>query len=131
MEKLKTYTDERGALTIVEEGQEIPFAIQRAFWIYNVPEGAERGWHANSLCYEYLVAVGGSVDVTLEDSNGRAEYCLDSKEKGLLVPPNTWAEFRNFSKGAVLLALASHTYDPDTYINSYDEFKMLINKREQ
>ena len=131
MEKLKTYTDERGSLTLVEEGKEIPFGIQRAFWIYDVPEGAERGWHANSVCYEYLIAVAGSVDVTLEDCNGRESYRLDSRSKGLLVPPNTWAEFRNFSPDAVLLALASHSYTPDTYINSYDDFLTHINKKQE
>ncbi len=126
MDKLKTFTDSRGNLTIVQEGVEIPFSIQRAYWIYGVPEGEERGKHANRISYQYLVAVSGSVDITLEDINGRETYHLDSRDKGLLVPPLTWNELKNFSKDAVLLVLASHSYDIETYINSHEEFLELI-----
>ena len=52
MDKLKTYTDNRGSLTLVEEGHEIPFAITRAYWIYDVPAGEERGKHANKISYQ-------------------------------------------------------------------------------
>ena len=129
MDKLKTHTDKRGSLTLVEEGNEIPFSITRAYWIYNVPEDAERGKHANKISYQYLIAVNGCVDITLEDINGRREYHLDSKEKGLLVPPLTWNELTNFSSDAVLLVLASHSYNPDTYINSHDEFLNYIRNK--
>lgn len=130
MDKLKTHTDKRGSLTLVESGHEIPFDITRAYWIYDVPADKERGKHANKISYQYLVAVNGSVDICLEDINGRTAYHLDSKEKGLLIPPLTWNELTNFSKDAVLLVLASHSYDPDTYINSYEDFLNYIKKRD-
>lgn len=130
MDLLKTHTDKRGNLTIAEVGQEIPFDIQRVYWIHGVPQGEERGGHSNKEIFEYVVAVNGSVDITLEDINGRREYHLDSKEKGLLIPPDTWDELKNFSPDAILLVLASHSYDPDAYINSHDEFMEYIrNKR--
>ncbi|MBO7301615.1 MAG: FdtA/QdtA family cupin domain-containing protein [Bacteroidaceae bacterium] len=128
MDKLKTFTDKRGSLTLVESGYEIPFQITRAYWIQNVPDGEERGMHANKISYQYLVAVNGSVEITLEDIDGRKTYNLDSKDKGLLVPPKTWNELRKFSHDAVLLVLASHTYDETTYINSYEEFLQYIGK---
>lgn len=129
MDKLKTHTDERGCLTIVERGCEIPFDIQRVYWIHSVPQGEERGWHSNTEMYEYVVAVNGSVDITLEDINGRRDYHLDAKDKGLLIPPDTWDEIRNFSPDAVLLVMASHSYNPDTYINSYEEFLNYIKSK--
>ena len=129
-DKLKTYTDNRGSLTIVEEGIDVPFGIQRVYWIHSVPEGEERGKHSNKVSWEYVVAVSGSVEITLEDINGSNTYMLDSKDKGLLIPPDTWDEIRNFSPDAVLLVMASHSYNPDTYINSYEEFLNYIkNKR--
>lgn len=128
MDKLKTFTDSRGSLTIVEEGHEVPFSIQRVYWIHSVPEGEERGKHSNKVSSEYVIAVSGSVDITLEDKNGRHTYRLDAKDKGLLIPPDTWDEIRNFSPDAVLLVLASHSYDETTYINSYDEFLQYIGK---
>ena len=81
MDKLKTYTDKRGSLTLVEGGHEIPFAITRAYWIYDVPAGEERGKHANKISYQYLIAVSGSVDICLENKSGRTLYHLDSKER--------------------------------------------------
>ena len=128
MDKLKTFTDSRGSLTIVEEGHEIPFSIQRVYWIHSVPEGEERGKHSNKVSSEYVIAVSGSVEITLEDKNGRRTYRLDAKDKGLLIPPDTWDEIRNFSPDAVLLVLASHSYDETTYINSYDDFLQYIGK---
>ena len=128
MDKLKTFTDRRGSLTIVEEGNEVPFDIQRVYWIHNVPQGEERGKHSNTVSSEYVIAVSGSVEITLEDKNDRHTYLLDSKDKGLLIPPNTWDEIRNFSPDAVLLVLASHSYDESTYINSYEEFLKHIGK---
>lgn len=128
MDKLKTFTDSRGSLTIVEEGHEVPFSIQRVYWIHSVPKGEERGKHSNKVSSEYVIAVSGSVEITLEDKNGRRTYRLDAKDKGLLIPPDTWDEIRNFSPDAVLLVLASHSYDETTYINSYDEFLQYIGK---
>ena len=128
MEKLKTFTDKRGSLTIDEEGIDVPFRIQRVYWIHGVPQGEERGKHSNKVSSEFVVAVSGSVDITLEDINGRKTYHLDAKDKGLFIPPDTWDEIRNFSPDAVLLVLASHSYDESTYIHSYDEFLKHIGK---
>ena len=128
MDKLKTHTDNRGSLTIVEEGHEVPFKIQRVYWIHSVPQGQERGKHSNKVSSEYVIAVNGSVEITLEDKNGRKTYQLDAKDKGLLIPPDTWDEIRNFSPDAVLLVLASHSYDEATYIHSYEEFLKHIGK---
>lgn len=128
MDKLKTFTDKRGSLTIVEEGLDVPFKIQRVYWIHSVPQGEERGKHSNKASWEYVVAVSGSVEITLEDKNGRQTYLLDSKDKGLVIPPDTWDEIRNFSPDAVLLVLASHSYDESTYIHSYEEFLKHIGK---
>lgn len=128
MDILKTFTDNRGSLTIAEEGIDVPFRIERAYWIHGVPQGQERGKHSNKVSWEYVVAVNGSVEITLENKDGRQTYLLDSKDKGLIIPPDTWDEIRNFSPDAVLLVLASHKYDESAYIHSYEEFLKHIGK---
>lgn len=128
MDRLKTFTDSRGSLTIAEVGIDVPFNIQRVYWIHSVPPGEERGKHSNKVSWEYVVAVSGSVEITLENRSGRQIYLLDSKDKGLIIPPDTWDEIRNFSPDAVLLVLASHKYDESTYIHSYEEFLKQIGK---
>ncbi len=128
MDILKTFTDNRGSLTIAEEGIDVPFRIERVYWIHGVPQGQERGKHSNKVSWEYVVAVHGSVEITLENKDGRQTYLLDSKDKGLIIPPDTWDEIRNFSPDAVLLVLASHKYDESAYIHSYEEFLKHIGK---
>ena len=123
MDKLTTHTDERGRLTIVEALKDFPFTINRAYWLHSVPEGAERGYHASRSCYEYLVSMCGSVEIVLEDTKGRQTYVLCKKDEGLIVPPYTWIELKNFSPDAVLLVLASDEYQPESYINDYEEFR--------
>lgn len=129
MDQLKTYTDQRGSLTVAEIGQQVPFEVSRVFWIHHVPQGQERGKHANWISYEYLVVMCGSVEVYLEDKEHAETYYLSSLDQGLVVPPGTWTELRNFSEDAVLMVLASGEYRPDTYINSYEQYLELIGKR--
>lgn len=126
MKLMNTFTDERGSLTVVESGKDIPFEVKRAYWIYGVPEGKERGKHANRITYQYLVAVKGCVKVALESKDAKQTYVLDSPDKGLLIPPLTWNELLYFSADAVLLVLSSQPYRPDMYINSYEEFLRII-----
>lgn len=126
MKRMNTFTDERGSLTVVESGKELPFDVKRAYWIYGVPEGKERGKHANRITYQYLVAVKGCVKVALESKERKQTYVLDSPDKGLLIPPLTWNELLYFSADAVLLVLSSQPYRPDMYINSYEEFLRII-----
>ena len=89
MKLMNTFTDERGSLTVVESDKDIPFEVKRAYWIYGVPEGKERGKHANRITYQYLVAVKGCVKVALESKDTKQTYVLDSPDKGLLIPPLT------------------------------------------
>lgn len=128
MNLLNTFTDERGSLTVAEAEKEIPFVIKRAYWIYNVPEGQERGKHANRMTYQYLVAVKGRVEITLENKEGKRNYVLDRPDKGVLIPPMTWNELLSFSEDAVLLVLSSQPYRPEMYINSYEEFLRMIHE---
>ncbi len=129
MNLLQTFNDERGCLTVVESGKDIPFEIKRAYWIYGVGADKERGKHANRVTTQYLVAVKGYVRVILENKEERKEYLLDSPEKGLLIPPLTWNELIEFSEDAVLLVLSSHHYQPEMYINSYEDFLHIIQSK--
>ena len=74
MKLMNTFTDERGSLTVVESDKDIPFEVKRAYWIYGVPEGKERGKHANRITYQYLVAVKGCVKVALESKDTNQTY---------------------------------------------------------
>lgn len=111
--------DERGSLSFVETKD---FTFERAFWIYDVPENAERGGHAHRTCAELLVAVHGSFDLELNDGQNAINVHVDDPAKGVIIRPMVWCRLYNFTEGAVALCLASQEYIPEGYINSFEEF---------
>ena len=122
LSSLKAFNDERGSLSFAEVGDGLPFVPQRYFLVYNVPADATRGGHAHRRCEQYLVAVRGSVSVTLDDGENRSEYLLERPDQGLHVPAGIWGEQHYLSDDACLLVLASEQYDANEYLSEYSEF---------
>ena len=118
---IRKYTDNRGYLSVIEGGMDIPFEIKRIYYLYMVPEAA-RGAHAHKELQQLLVSTSGSVDITLDDGREKKTFHLDRPWKGLLVVPGLWRDLDNFSGGTVLMCLASEKYDEGDYIRKYDEF---------
>ena len=118
---IRRYSDNRGYLSVVENGIDIPFDIKRIYYLYMVPEVA-RGAHAHKQLQQLLIATSGSVDVIMDDGTNKQTFHLDRPWKGLLIPPGLWRDLENFSGGAVLMCLASEKYDANDYIRDYDEF---------
>ena len=118
---IRKYSDNRGYLSVIEGGEDIPFEIKRIYYLYMVPEAA-RGAHAHKELQQLLVATSGSVDITLDDGHEKKTFHLDRPWKGLLVVPGLWRDLDNFSGGTVLMCLASEKYDEGDYIRDYDEF---------
>jgi len=114
-----------GNLTVVTGGKELPFDVQRTFYIYDVPGGAERGGHSHYTCQEFIVAISGSFDVTVDDGENRYTYTLNRPYQGLLVTPGIWRTLQNFSSGSVCLALASDHFDEQDYVRDYEQFVRL------
>jgi UDP-2-acetamido-3-amino-2,3-dideoxy-glucuronate N-acetyltransferase len=120
--------DLRGYLSFGEIGGHLPFAPRRYFLVYNVPSREIRGEHAHRTLEQFLVCVNGSCKVMVDDGKTRSEVTLDSPCIGIYIPPMVWGVQYRYSADAVLLALASDTYDPADYIRDYDEFLQAKNK---
>jgi dTDP-4-dehydrorhamnose 3,5-epimerase-like enzyme len=67
--QLPKHEDLRGNLSHIEEMTNIPFTIERVYWIYDVPGGQIRGGHAFKEQQELIVALSGSFDVVVNDGN--------------------------------------------------------------
>jgi hypothetical protein len=120
--ELETIVDPRGKLTFIEGGRHVPFAIRRAYWIYDVPGGELRGGHAYRELEELIIAVSGSFDVALDDGATTDVVGLNRSYHGLYVPPMTWRQLENFSTNSVCLVLASGPYDEADYIRDRESF---------
>ncbi len=114
--ELQRITDDRGTLGVAEVGRHVPFVVRRAFWLVDVPRDRSRGAHAHRTLEEFVVALAGSVEVTVDDGRERATYRLAQGSPGLYVPAMIWVEMRSFSPGAVLMVLCSAPYDEADYL---------------
>jgi len=112
----------QGNLTFIESDSQIPFAIQRVYYVYDVPGGAERGGHAHKELHQLIVAMSGSFDITLDDGKNKKTFHLARSYYGLYVCPMIWREIDNFSSGSVLMVLASNKYTEEDYYRNYDDF---------
>lgn len=127
--ELSGFDDHRGSLVVGELDKQLPFVVERFFFVSKVPEGEPRGIHAHKECHQFLVCVAGSVKAMVDDGETRTVVTLDRPTVGLHMPPLTWGAQYDYSPDAVLLVLASHPYDAEDYIHEYDEFMTYVSER--
>ena len=126
--ELPKILDKQGNLSIIEEFKNIPFKIERTYWIYDVPGGESRGGHAYRENEEFIVALSGSFDVVLDDGNNKKIFSLNRSYYGLYVPKGLWREMNNFSTNSLALILSSTVYEEKDYIRDYNEFLKMKRK---
>lgn len=119
---LPKISDPRGNLTFIESRRHILFEIKRVYYLYDVPGGAERAGHAHKSLRQFLIAMSGSFDVTLDDGKRKKKVHLNRSYVGLNLHPYIWREIDNFSSGAVCLVLASDYFNERDYCRTYTGF---------
>ena len=106
----------------VAEKQNLPFEVKRIYWTYFTPESVQRGGHAHYELQQILVAVAGSITISIELSNGNKKvYILDKPNVGLYIPKMTWRDMQ-YSHNAVQMCIASMAYEEKDYIRDYKNF---------
>lgn len=113
---------EKGNITAVNNGIEVPFDIKRVYYLYDVPGGEARGGHAHRDLQQLIVAASGSFDLTVDDGKVKRTFQLNRPYQGVLIPAGLWRELNNFSSGSICLVLASIPYSESDYIRNYEAF---------
>ena len=114
--------NEGGNITALENNINIPFEVQRIYYLYDIPMGSERGGHGHYELQQFIVAIGGSFTFVLDDGKNKKEVFLNNPSKALHIQPGIWREILNFSSGSICLVLASHTYSENDYIRNYEDY---------
>jgi dTDP-4-dehydrorhamnose 3,5-epimerase-like enzyme len=122
----KTFADERGALSAVEGGRDIPFEIKRIYYIYNTVQDVRRGCHAHRSLKQVLICLKGSCKILLDTGMERQEVLMDRPGRGLFIDKMTWREMHDFSEDCVVAVLASAHYDEKDYIRNYADFTQAV-----
>ena len=124
--ELPKNNDPRGNLSFLQDFSQMPFAIERCYWLYDVPGNATRDGHAYHTSQEIIIALSGSFDVVLDDGHGHRErHHMNRSYRAVYVPPMWWRELDNFSTNSVALVLSSTLFSENEYIRDYELFKQL------
>lgn len=114
--------DSRGKLVSLEALKNVPFEIKRVYYVYEVPTGVSRGFHAHKDLQQLLVCISGSCEVVMHDGFKKRVYLLNEYNKGLYIDKMVWHEIHNHSQDCVIMVLASDYYNEADYIRNYNEF---------
>lgn len=120
--ELNSIGDSRGELISLEALKSIPFEIKRVYYIFNVPQGISRGFHAHKELRQLMICMSGGCTIRLDNGSETTEVPLDSPKKALLLESGIWREMADFSKDCVLVVIADREYDESDYIRDYDSF---------
>ena len=118
---LKKVEDARGILSFVDKNSDLPFKIERVYWLSQVPDQQIRGDHAHKASRQIIICISGKILVSLESQEGQIEeFMLDDPSVGLYSPPLWWGKmvFHN----ATMVGLASDQFDESDYIRRREEF---------
>jgi len=110
---LKTFTDKRGNLTVIEKT--IPFDIKRIFYIYGV-DSSVRGGHRHKTTIQAAICMKGSCRIYNCDGKEENYFILDQPRKCLILQTQDWHTMDQFSPDAILMVLASEYFDQEDYI---------------
>lgn len=121
-------TGKSGLLVAIEATKQVPFRIERVYYVLGADPSVTLGRHAHRRGEQVLVCLTGSCRLTLDDGRSTEEFVLDRPDRGLLVGPLLWEEFR-LSVDAVLLVLCSTPYEAGDQIEDRDEFLSLVGRR--
>ncbi len=113
-----------GNITPLHGITDLPFKLNRVFYLYDIPGGESRGAHAHKACHQFIIAACGSFEVSVDDGKFKQTFYLNRPYLGLHIPPGIWAAEQNFSSGSICLVLASHFYDEEDYIRDYNQFNI-------
>ncbi|MDI9320112.1 MAG: FdtA/QdtA family cupin domain-containing protein [Phycisphaerales bacterium] len=127
--QLPKILDDRGNLSFFENNNQIPFEIQRVYWIYDVPGGELRGGHAYKDLQEVIIALSGSFDVVLNDGISEQKFSLNRSYTALYVPKMIWRHLENFSTNSLALIVTDRFFEEQQYIRDFQEFKNAMHEQ--
>jgi len=113
LKDLKTFTDSRGNLTVIEKI--LPFEVKRIFYIYGV-DGSQRGGHRHHKTIQAAICIKGRCKILNDDGKTEQIFLLNKPSQCLILEEKDWHQMFGFSKNSILMVLASENFDENDYI---------------
>lgn len=124
--KIVKIADPRGNLSVLQYPMSLPFEPARVYWIHDAPAGSIRFGRAFYSTNEVMVALSGSVDVSLHTADMVKTITLNRADEGLFIPAMTWRDISNFATNSVVMVVSSNLFDETDYIRDIEMFNQLI-----
>ena len=124
----KTIVDQNGNLTPIEAKKDVPFDINRIFYVYGVRDEEKRGKHAHYATKQLLICLNGKIDVICKDGDKEVRYLLESPQQAVMIPEMIWDEQIYRTEDSVLLSICNTVYDKRDYISDFELFKKIKNE---
>ena len=109
-------TDFRGNLSFVESNNQVPFNIERVYWLHDMKVDSERGGYMFKKQNTFIINLSGSSQFNLNHKSQHYQFYLNRPYVGLFIPDNTWLEFKILTTNTFLLVFANTIYDTDDYV---------------
>jgi UDP-2-acetamido-3-amino-2,3-dideoxy-glucuronate N-acetyltransferase len=122
--ELQAIFETDGHLVVGEWIKHFPFQPKRFFIISEVPQDDVRGNHAHRSQHQFLVPLHGTCCLLLDDGKASKDLVLNRPDIGVYIPPLIWVRY-TCSVQTELLVLASDLYEPEDYVEDFDEFMGL------
>ena len=120
VKSITLHSDDRGALGFLQSNDEVPYMIERAFFVTSSNQKA-RGSHAHKECWQSLLCLQGNIDIFLNDGSEEKLVNLSSTDSLLIIPPTIWAKQVGVNEHNLLIVFCSHKYDADDYLHTIDD----------
>ncbi len=98
--------DSRGELGAFEDFKNLPFRLERVFFIKAGMADIKRGGHANS-CDEAIITLSGTVLIEADNGDQKASIRLSSGNKFVWIKPGVIVSLLDFAPNTILLVCAS------------------------
>ena len=126
---IKKNAEADGTLFVMEHGREVPFPIERIFFVSGVKAGASRGDHATKETRLILFPAAGTCDVEADNGKERENFRMDDPARGLLIEPMVWRSMRNFSPDCVMMAVCDRPFAPgNETFDDYETWAAIVRK---
>ena len=105
---LKTFTDTRGSLTVIE--RVIPFEIKRIFYVNDPGHFAYNGYDFGNATHA-VVCLKGSCRISSHTADEEQHFVLETADKCLLLAPGDQHSVREFTDESILMVMASEPFE--------------------
>ena len=97
---------------------DIPFAVKRIYYLYDIQNNSIRGEHAHKDLYQVIIGLNEGLVIKIDDGRNERTFNLRNPSEGLLLVPGIWRSLGSFSCGSICLVLASEPYLEDDYLRN-------------